>query len=67
MFTSATNPTKNRHKVASLVAKLQLSDHEKSLIFKLFSHLKFINEIVYQAAPHSVLLLTTGQSLMEIH
>ena len=63
----AINATRNRHRVASLLAKLQLSEHEKNLIYKHFGHSKFINENVYQAAPGSLQLQTTGKRLMEIN
>ena len=63
----AINATRNRHRVASLLGKLNLSEHEKSLIFKHFGHSKVINENVHQAAAGSVQLQTTGKRLMEIH
>ena len=63
----AINATRNRHRVASLLGKLELSEHEKSLIFKHFGLSKFINENVYQAAAGSLQLQTTGKRLIEIH
>ena len=64
---SAINTTRNRDWVASLLAKLQLSEHKKNLIYEHFGHSKFINENVYQAAPGSLQLQTTGKRLMEIN
>ena len=63
----AINATRNRHRVASLLGKLKLSEHEKSLIFNHFGHCRYINENVYQAAAGSVQLQITGKQLMEIH
>ena len=61
------NATKNRHRVASLLAKLQLSDKEKELIFSHFRHSENINKNKYQAAAGSMQLQTTGKRLQEIH
>ena len=63
----AINATRNRNRVASLLGKLKLSEHEKSLIFNHFGHCKCINENVYQAVAGSVQLQITGKRLMEIH
>ena len=49
----ALNATKNRHRVASLLANLKLSEQEKDLIYKHFGHSEKINQIVYQASPGS--------------
>ena len=43
----AINATKNRHSVASLLSKLQLSEKKKDVIFKHFGHSQHINEGVY--------------------
>ena len=63
----ALNATKNRHRVASLLAKLQLSEKEKDLIFKHFGHSGKINQNIYQAAAGTMQMQTTGQRLLEIH
>ena len=63
----AINATKNRHRVASLLSKLQVSEKEKELIFKHFGHGAKINENVYQAAAGSLQLQTTGQRLLQIN
>ena len=63
----AINGTRNRHRAASILATLQLSDHEKHLIYKHFGHSKFINENVHQVAPGSLQLQITGKHLMEIN
>ena len=63
----AINATKNRHRVASLLSHLQLSEKEKELVFKHFGHSKEMNENVYQAAAGSLQVATTGQKLLEIH
>ena len=60
------NPTRNRHRVASLMAKLELSEKEKEMIFKHFGHSKSINENVYQACPGSTQLKTTGKILKNL-
>ena len=61
------NATKNRHHVASLLSKLQLSERKKDLIFKHFGHSQHINEGVYQATPGAVQIQMTGQRLLEIN
>ena len=50
------NPTRNCHRVASLLAKLELTDKEKEMLFKHFGHSKEINETVYQACTGSMQL-----------
>jgi len=60
------NATKNRHRVASLLARLQLPDKEQQLIFKHFGHSKSINENVYQVAAGSLHLKNTGHRLKQI-
>ena len=62
----AINATKNRHRVSSLLAKLELSDKEKELIYKHLGHSGKINENVYQAAAGSLQLQTTGKRLLQI-
>ena len=59
----AINATRNRHRVASLLASLQLSEKEKSLIFKHFGHSAAVNENVYQSANGTSQIKTTGQKL----
>lgn len=63
----AINATRNRHRVASLLAKLQLSEKEKELVYNHFGHSKHVNESRYQAAPGSLQLQTTGKRLKEIN
>ena len=46
----AINATKNKHRVATLLGKLQLEEKEKEFIFKHFGHSKNMNQNVYQAA-----------------
>ena len=60
----AINATKNRHRVASILAKLQLSEKEKELVLKHFGHSERINENV--SAAGSLQLQTTGQRLLQI-
>ena len=62
----AINATRNKHRVASLLGKLKLSGHAKSLIFKYYGHSRFINENVHPAVAGSVQLQTIGKRLMEI-
>ena len=57
----AINTTRNRHRVASLLAKLNLSDNEKNLIYQ------HVNESIYQSAAGSLQLKNTGKRLLEIH
>ena len=61
------NATKNRHRVASLLSKLQLSEKEKDLIFKHFGHSHHINKGIYQAPPGAVQIQMIGQKLLEIN
>lgn len=53
--------------VASLLAKLELSDKERKLIFQHLGHSKEINENVYQAPAGSMQLQTTTQRLLQIN
>ena len=66
-LTGTVNATKNRYRIASLIARLKLSDKEKEMIYKHFGHSEHINQNVYQAPPGSVQLQTTGQRLMQIN
>ena len=66
-LSGALNATKNRHRVASLLAKLKLSEKEKDLIYKHFGHSEKINQNVYQAPPGSQQLRHTGKRLLEIN
>ena len=63
----AINATQNRHRVASLLSHLKLTEKEKELIYKHFGHSKNINENVYQAAAGSLQLATTAQKLQLIN
>ena len=63
----AINATRNRHRVASLLAKLNLSDNEKNLIYQHFGHSKNVNESIYQSAAGSLQLKNTGKRLLVIH
>ena len=60
------NATKNRHRVASLLANLQLTEKEKDLIFKHFGHSKDVNEEIYQASAGTRQINSTGQMLLEV-
>ena len=60
-LSGALNATKNRHRVASLLAKLKLSEQEKDLIYKHFGHSEKINQNVYQAPPGSQQVRNTGK------
>ena len=61
------NVTKNRYRVASLLAKLKLSQPEKDLIYKHFGYSEKINQNVYQVPPGSQQLRHTGKILLEIN
>ena len=63
----AINATRNRHRVASLLASLQLSEKEQQLIFKHFGHSAAMNENVYQSASGTLQKNTTGKQLMQLH
>ena len=63
----AINATRNRHQVASLFAKLQLSKQEQDLIFQHFGHSENINMNVYQAPLGAMQLKTTGHRLLQIN
>ena len=66
-LSGALNATKNRHRVASLLAKFKLSEKEKDLIYKHFGHSEKINQNVYQAPAGSHQLRHTGERLLEIN
>lgn len=57
---------KRFHRVVSLLAKLQLPENEKTLIYKHFVHSQSINENVYQVAAGSMQLKSTEQRLQQI-
>ena len=63
----AINSTSNRHRVASILAKLELPEFERQLIYKHFGHSERINQTVYQALPGSMKLNSTGKRLLEIN
>lgn len=63
----AINATRNRHRVASLLAKLNMSEQEKELIYDHFGHSKNMNKHRYQAAAGSIQIQTTGKKLLEIN
>lgn len=60
------NPTGNRHRVASLMAKFNLKESEKDLVYQHYGHSKDMNVNVYQACPGSLQLRTTGNLLKQI-
>ena len=60
------NPTANRHRVSSIMAKFDLSDSEKNLVFQHFGHTMEMNQNVYQACPGSMQLKVTGELLKQI-
>ena len=66
-LSGALNATKNRHRVASLLAKLKLSKKGKDLICKHFGLSEKINQNVYQAPAGSHQLRHTGKRLLEIN
>lgn len=57
------NATKNRHRVATLLAKFNISDKERELVYKHFGHSETMNQNVYQAAPGRLHIDTTGKLL----
>ena len=61
------NATRNRHRVASLLSKLELSEQERKLVYQHFGHSQNINENVYQAPAGSLQLQTTAQRLLQIN
>ena len=63
----AINSTTNRHRVASILAKLELPEFDRQLIYKHFGHSEQINQTVYQALPGSLQLHNTGKHLMQIN
>ena len=64
LLTVVVNATKNKRHIASLIARLKLSDKEKEMIYNHFRYSQHINQNVSQAPPGSVQLKTTGQRLM---
>ena len=61
------NTIKNRYSVASLLAKIKLSEKKKELILKHFGHSQKSNEDVYQTLPGLLQIANTGQKFPEIH
>lgn len=55
------NVTQNLHRVATLLAKLNISEKEQQFIYKA------VNQNVYQATPCSIQLQTTNRLLHNIH
>ena len=66
-LSGALSATKNCHRVASLLAKLKLSEQEKDLIYKHFGQSEKIKQNVYQAPPGFQQLRNTGKRLLEIN
>jgi len=60
------NATQNRHRMASILAKLSLTEQEKNLIYQHFGHSEKVNQNVYQAAAGSQQLRTTGKMLLQV-
>ena len=58
--------TTNRHRLSTLMAAINLSDLEKSLVLKHFGHSKDINENIYQAPAAHQQILSTGKHLLAI-
>ncbi|XP_065658548.1 uncharacterized protein LOC136083069 [Hydra vulgaris] len=56
--------TTNRHRLSTLMAAINLSDLEKSLVFKNAGHSKNINENIYQAPAAHQQILSTGKHLL---
>ena len=63
----AINATKNRHRIASILTKLQLPENEMQLIYKHFGHSERINQTVYQAPAGSLQLKSTARHLLQIN
>ena len=63
----ALNATTNRHRVASILAKLQLTDGERDLIYKHFGHSERINATVYQAPAGASHVALAAEHLSKIH
>ena len=62
----AFNAPKNRHRVASILSRLNLNENEKQLIYDHFGHSAKMNQDVYQTAAGSRQLQTTGKMLLEV-
>lgn len=62
----AFNATKNRHRVASILAKFNVNESEKQLVYEHFGHSKKMNQDVYQTAAGSRQIQTTGKMLLEV-
>lgn len=60
------NATQNRHRMASILARLSLSDNEKQLIYQHFGHSGDVNLNVYQSAAGSQQIATTGKMLLQV-
>jgi len=60
------NATKNRHRIASILARLSLSDVEKQLVFQHFGHSESVNLNVYQSAAGSQQIASTGKLLLQV-
>ena len=63
----AINATRNRHRVASLLAALELSEKENNPICKHFGHSASVNENLYQSTIGTMQLGTTGTQLLKLH
>lgn len=63
----AFNATKNRHRIATILAKMNLTDYEQNLIFEHFGHSKTINQTVYQAAAGSQQINCTAKVLLKVN
>ena len=62
----AFNATKNRHRIATILARMNLSEGDQQLMFAHFGHSKTVNQDVYQAAAGSLQIATTAKVLLKV-
>ena len=58
--------TKNRHRVSTLYAYMDLPESERDLFYRHMGHSKKINETVYQAPPALMEVVKVGKNLTKI-
>ena len=58
--------TKNRHRVSTIFAALDLSENDRNLFYQHMGHSKEVNQAIYQAPPALMELMKVGKHLKRI-
>ena len=58
--------TKNRHRVSTLYAAMELPEHDRELFFRHMGHSSLVNQNIYQVPPAIAEVVQVGKQLMQI-